>query len=69
MTPESEAWVEDVLGQARRSASLRPHPVTQDQESTGRRTPALAKSRSINDIGAAGSSRRVVLRGLGSRLN
>ncbi|KAL5364782.1 hypothetical protein BJX96DRAFT_157940 [Aspergillus floccosus] len=68
MTPESEAWVEDVLGQARRSASLRPLPVTQDQESTGRRTPALAKSRSINDIGAAGSSRRVALRGLGNRL-
>ncbi|KAL4898626.1 hypothetical protein BDV59DRAFT_6870 [Aspergillus ambiguus] len=71
MTPESEAWVEDVLGQARRSASLRPLPSSLgvDQESTGRRTPALAKSRSINDISAAGSSRRVALRGLGGRLN
>lgn len=69
MTPESEAWVEDVLGQARRSTSLRPLPgaIPQDQESTGRRTPALAKSRSINDIGTAGSSRRVALRGLSNR--
>ncbi|KAF9891323.1 hypothetical protein FE257_004178 [Aspergillus nanangensis] len=72
MTPESEAWVEDVLGQARRSTSLRPLPsviAPQDQENTGRKTPSLAKSRSINDIGKAGSSQRVVLRGLGSRLN
>ncbi|KAE8354759.1 hypothetical protein BDV28DRAFT_130296 [Aspergillus coremiiformis] len=70
MSAESEAWVEDVLGQARRSSSLRPFtyglsPLEQDHP-VGR-LPTLPKSRSISDIGKVGSSKRVVLRGLGSR--
>ncbi|KAL2828181.1 hypothetical protein BDW59DRAFT_143318 [Aspergillus cavernicola] len=67
ISPESEAWVEDVLGQARRSSSLRPLKnglQSQENESDGASTPILPKSRSISDIGKAGSSKRVVLRGL-----
>ncbi|KAL2855404.1 hypothetical protein BJY01DRAFT_204091 [Aspergillus pseudoustus] len=66
ISPESEAWVEDVLGQARRSSSLRPFKLgiqVPETESEGN-TPKLPKSRSISDIGKAGSSKRVVLRGL-----
>ncbi|KAL2871360.1 GAS2 domain protein [Aspergillus lucknowensis] len=66
ISPESEAWVEDVLGQARRSSSLRPFkfgPLIPDNEPEAN-TPKLPKSRSISDIGKAGSSKRVVLRGL-----
>ncbi|KAH1495767.1 hypothetical protein LV164_007979 [Aspergillus fumigatus] len=69
ISPESEAWVEDVLGQARRSSSSRPvkyvlPPNEQEPVSASART--LPKSRSISDIGRAGSSRRVALRGLGN---
>ncbi|KAL4778641.1 hypothetical protein BJX76DRAFT_128147 [Aspergillus varians] len=66
ISPESEAWVEDVIGQARRSSSLRPfkyalpHPENEADENT----PTLPKSRSISDLGKAGSSKRVVLHGL-----
>jgi hypothetical protein len=70
MSAESEAWVEDVLGQARRSSSLRPFAYglsPPDQDHIGERLPTLPKSRSISDIGKAGSSKRVVLRGLGKR--
>ncbi|EYE96724.1 GAS2 domain protein [Aspergillus ruber CBS 135680] len=71
MSPESEAWVEDVLGQARRS-SLRPKgmPPT-DRETTPDvpPVPALPKVRSVSDMGSAGNSRRVMLRGLDSRRN
>ncbi|KAL2811807.1 hypothetical protein BJX63DRAFT_422192 [Aspergillus granulosus] len=66
ISPESEAWVEDVLGQARRSSSLRPFKLgiqTPEAESEGH-TPTLPKARSISDIGKAGSSKRVALRGL-----
>ncbi|KAL2844694.1 hypothetical protein BJX68DRAFT_242851 [Aspergillus pseudodeflectus] len=66
ISPESEAWVEDVLGQARRSSSLRPFKLgipPPEAESEGN-TPTLPKSRSISDIGKAGSSKRVALRGL-----
>ncbi|KAL3458705.1 hypothetical protein BJX64DRAFT_219432 [Aspergillus heterothallicus] len=66
ISAESEAWVEDVLGQARRSSSLRPFKLgvqTPETESEGN-TPTLPKSRSISDIGKAGSSKRVALRGL-----
>jgi hypothetical protein len=66
ISPESEAWVEDVLGQARRSSSLRPFKLgipPPETESEGN-TPTLPKSRSISDIGKAGSSKRVALRGL-----
>ncbi|KAL4939586.1 hypothetical protein BDV06DRAFT_198619 [Aspergillus oleicola] len=67
ISPESEAWVEDVLGQARRSSSLRPFKYTlpsPENDAEGNPTPTLPKSRSISDIGKAGSSKRVVLRGL-----
>jgi hypothetical protein len=66
ISPESEAWVEDVLGQARRSTSLRPFKYTlpSPENNVDGRTPMLPKSRSISDIGKAGSSKRVVLRGL-----
>ncbi|PKY06783.1 hypothetical protein P168DRAFT_265477 [Aspergillus campestris IBT 28561] len=70
MTPESEAWVEDVLGQARRSSSLKPsrcNAPLQESEPVPVRVPTLPKSRSISDIGKAGSSRRIALRGLGNR--
>ena len=69
MSPESEAWVEDVLGQARRSSSLRPVPFgipPVDREATDpEHVPALPKVRSVSDMGTVGTSRRVVLRGLG----
>ncbi|KAL4753554.1 hypothetical protein BDW72DRAFT_27542 [Aspergillus terricola var. indicus] len=66
ISPESEAWVEDVLGQARRSSSLRPFKYTlpSPENNVDGRAPMLPKSRSISDIGKAGSSKRVVLRGL-----
>ncbi|KAL4884040.1 hypothetical protein BJY04DRAFT_183835 [Aspergillus karnatakaensis] len=69
ITPEGEAWVEDVLGQARRSSSLRPFkytipPPENDSEAKTPPVPTLPKSRSISDIGKAGSSKRVALRGL-----
>ncbi|EAW08733.1 GAS2 domain protein [Aspergillus clavatus NRRL 1] len=73
ISPESEAWVEDVLGQARRSSSLRPikyvlppHELEQDGTAVPS-VPTLSKSRSINDLGKVGSSRRVALRGLGPK--
>ena len=66
MSPESEAWVEGVRGQARRHSSLNPHKLgglsAGDRDMT--RTPALSKSRSIGDLA---SSKRVVLRGLDRR--
>ncbi|KAL4872090.1 hypothetical protein BDV12DRAFT_163003 [Aspergillus spectabilis] len=66
ITPEGEAWVEDVLGQARRSSSLRPfkYTIPPPENDTEANTPTLPKSRSISDIGKAGSSKRVALRGL-----
>ncbi|RAL02699.1 GAS2 domain protein [Aspergillus ibericus CBS 121593] len=68
ISPESEAWVEDVLGQARRSSSLRPYnyvpPLDQEPAS---KAPTIPKSRSISDLGMVGSSRRVALRGLAKR--
>ncbi|PKX95908.1 GAS2 domain protein [Aspergillus novofumigatus IBT 16806] len=69
ISPESEAWVEDVLGQARRSSSSRPVKYvlpSHEQEPVSARARTLPKSRSISDIGRAGSSRRVALRGLGN---
>ncbi|KAL5339724.1 hypothetical protein BJX70DRAFT_362988 [Aspergillus crustosus] len=70
ITPEGEAWVEDVLGQARRSSSLRPFKYTLPPPETdldGNTPPTLPKARSISDIGKAGGSKRVALRGLGPR--
>lgn len=79
MDPESEAWVEDVLGQTRRSSSLRPvnfgiseadeplAPGTASGAALGQgQVPTLPKVRSVSDMGTVGTSRRVALRGLGS---
>ncbi|RAL08344.1 GAS2 domain protein [Aspergillus homomorphus CBS 101889] len=71
ISAESEAWVEDVLGQARRSSSLRPYTyglAPQEPEPVSERAPLMiSKSRSISDLGTVGSSRRIALRGLGRR--
>lgn len=71
MSPESEAWVEDVLGQARRS-SLRPVPGDQvDGQGTppAPRPRVLSKVRSVGDMSVRSvsdiTSRRVALKGLG----
>lgn len=64
MSPESEAWVEDVLGQARRSsATLKPPPILKS------RVSSLPQMRGVHDIGPAGVSRRIALRGLNERKN
>ncbi|KAL1970266.1 hypothetical protein VTN77DRAFT_5426 [Rasamsonia byssochlamydoides] len=62
MSPESEAWVEDVLGRARRASSSQ----KQVEHQPGART---VKDRRVSDIGTAGRNKRVLLRGLGSRLD
>ncbi|RAH49945.1 uncharacterized protein BO95DRAFT_353889 [Aspergillus brunneoviolaceus CBS 621.78] len=73
ISAESEAWVEDVLGQARRSSSLRPYTyglAPQEPEPAPEKAlppPVISKSRSISDLGTVGSSRRIALRGLGRR--
>ncbi|KAJ5714796.1 uncharacterized protein N7483_011977 [Penicillium malachiteum] len=80
MSPEGEAWVENVLQKTRRSTSFNPlpfglntspkandseHPDTyEDDIYTHGRS--LPKVRSVNDIRSVGSSRRVSLRGLGN---
>ncbi|KAJ5712665.1 hypothetical protein N7493_009133 [Penicillium malachiteum] len=79
MSPEGEAWVENVLQKTRRSTSFNPppfglntspkanseHPDTyeDDLHTQGR---SLPKVRSVNDIRSVGYSRRVSLRGLGN---
>ena len=78
MSPESEAWVEDVLGQARRS-SLRPAPGDHvDGHGQSQGTPpgprprVVTKVRSVGDMSMRSvsdmASRRVALRGLGNRV-
>jgi hypothetical protein len=79
MSPEGEAWVADVLQKTRRSSSLnppqfalsmRPGHDAGDRFENGDGSVAghsLPKVRSIGDIGSIGTSRRVVLKGLGSR--
>ncbi|KAJ5203877.1 uncharacterized protein N7498_004756 [Penicillium cinerascens] len=76
MSPEGEAWVEDVLQQTRRSSSVNPPPFPlnaaseldapegQDASDHGHTLP---KIRSFGDIGSVGTSRRIVLKGLNSR--
>ncbi|KAJ6024229.1 hypothetical protein N7540_005026 [Penicillium herquei] len=80
MSPEGEAWVENVLQKTRRSTSFNPlpfglntspkandseHPDTyEDDLHTHGRS--LPKVRSVNDIRSVGYSRRVSLRGLGN---
>ncbi|KAJ5173745.1 uncharacterized protein N7500_001676 [Penicillium coprophilum] len=79
MSPEGEAWVADVLQKTRRSSSHNPPqfalsmPPDHDSDDRfaivdgGAIGHSLPKVRSIGDIGSIGTSRRVVLRGLGSR--
>ncbi|KAJ5663294.1 hypothetical protein N7507_004025 [Penicillium longicatenatum] len=78
MSPEGEAWVENVLQKTRRSTSFNPlpfdsnHSLENDEvdnydfphhDHTGR---SLPKVRSIGDISINGTGRRVVLQGLGN---
>ncbi|KAJ5813841.1 uncharacterized protein N7503_000591 [Penicillium pulvis] len=78
MSPEGEAWVENVLQKTRRSTSFNPSPFDSNHspeidetdhydlphhDHTGR---SLPKVRSIGDISIGGTGRRVVLRGLGN---
>lgn len=78
MSPEGEAWVENVLQKTRRSTSFNPSPFDSNHspeneevdhydlphhDHTGR---SLPKVRSIGDISIGGAGRRVVLRGLGN---
>ncbi|OQD86305.1 hypothetical protein PENANT_c008G10179 [Penicillium antarcticum] len=76
MSPEGEAWVEDVLQKTRRSSSHNPPPIglglMEHDDSRSEIGDAgirysLPKVRSIDEIGSIGTSRRVALRGLGSR--
>jgi hypothetical protein len=71
MTPESEAWVEDVIGQARRTSSSTTKPATQ-KHADPRMDRELHNSsrmslRSVSDIGTAGLNKRVLLKGLGGK--
>ncbi|KAL1987135.1 hypothetical protein VTN96DRAFT_4741 [Rasamsonia emersonii] len=72
MSPESEAWVEGVIGQARRtssSAKTQKHGESRmDREFTGIRTLRDPNPRSASDIGT-GLNKRVLLRGLGGKLD
>ncbi|KGO74276.1 hypothetical protein PITC_031270 [Penicillium italicum] len=79
MSPEGEAWVADVLQKTRRSSShnppqfalsMPPNHDADDRFEIGDSSVvghSLPKVRSIGDIGSIGTSRRVVLKGLGSR--
>ncbi|KAJ5734641.1 hypothetical protein N7533_013044 [Penicillium manginii] len=78
MSPEGEAWVEDVLNKTRLSSSTNPppfplgvalnHEVTEHHDiSDTASIRSLPKVRSVSDIGSVGTSRRVVLKGLGNR--
>ncbi|KAJ5504926.1 hypothetical protein N7463_007800 [Penicillium fimorum] len=79
MSPEGEAWVADVLQKTRRSSSHNPPQfalsMPPDHDADDRFDigdgsmvgHSLPKVRSIGDIGSIGTSRRVVLKGLGSR--
>lgn len=70
MTPESEAWVEDVIGQARRTSSnVKPTQRHNDHRAVDRE--ALNSSRmsirSVGDIASVGRNKRVTLKGLGTQ--
>jgi hypothetical protein len=78
MSPEGEAWVEDVLQKTRRSSTQHPpnlalsSPPYVDLDDRSEIDGSiighcLPKVRSIGDIGSIGTSRRVVLKGLGNR--
>lgn len=70
ISPESEAWVEGVIGQARRqssSAKTQKHGESRmDREFSGIRTLRDPTPRSASDIGT-GLNKRVLLRGLGGK--
>lgn len=77
MTPENEAWVEGVIGQARKtSSSLKPKRsipgfrssrfmLGKDDAASSGKSSNETKTRSVSDIGTRGLNRRVFLRGLG----
>ncbi|KAL1974282.1 hypothetical protein VTN31DRAFT_5842 [Thermomyces dupontii] len=71
ITPESEAWVEDVIDQARRSSSSSaakpPHRHAEPRLDRELQTSSRLSVRSVSDIGTVGSNRRVILKGLGVR--
>ncbi|KAJ5674669.1 uncharacterized protein N7477_004603 [Penicillium maclennaniae] len=76
MSPEGEAWVEDVLQQTRRSSSVNPPPFSlnmapengvPEAQDAHDHVHSLPKIRSFGDIGSAGTSRRIVLKGLNGR--
>lgn len=73
MSPEGEAWVEDVLQQTRRSSSVNPPPFPLPEHEVPEahyardQVQPLPKIRSFGDIGSAGTSRRIVLKGLNGR--
>lgn len=76
MSPEGEAWVEDVLQQTRRSSSVNPPPFPLNMapehdmpegQDAHHQVHSLPKIRSFGDIGSAGTSRRIVLKGLNGR--
>ncbi|RAO65032.1 uncharacterized protein BHQ10_001044 [Talaromyces amestolkiae] len=70
MTPESEAWVEDVIGQARRTSSITVKPPTQkhaDHRSEREvHNSSRMSMRSVSDFPSVGRNKRVVLKGLGT---
>ncbi|CRG86278.1 hypothetical protein PISL3812_03281 [Talaromyces islandicus] len=68
MTPESEAWVENVVGQARRtSSSVKPTQKTTDPRVDRElHNSSKLSVRSVSDIGAVGRNKRVLLKGLGA---
>ncbi|KAL2007366.1 hypothetical protein VTN00DRAFT_8804 [Thermoascus crustaceus] len=63
MSPESEAWVEDVLGQARKTSRHAKVGGPSRECTVGKEQ----KPRSVSDIGTAGLNKRVLLRGLSKR--
>ncbi|KAL1993863.1 hypothetical protein VTN49DRAFT_2532 [Thermomyces lanuginosus] len=69
ITPESEAWVEDVIDQARRSSSssaAKPsHRHAEPRPDRELHASSRLSVRSVSDIGTVGSNRRVILKGLG----
>ncbi|OKL62641.1 hypothetical protein UA08_01382 [Talaromyces atroroseus] len=70
MTPESEAWVEDVIGQARRTSSIvKPTQRHSDHHLMNRDVLNSSRmgTRSVSDLASVGRSKRVILKGLESQ--
>ncbi|QKX57117.1 uncharacterized protein TRUGW13939_04225 [Talaromyces rugulosus] len=68
MTPESEAWMENVIGQARRtSSSVKPiQKPTDPRIDRELHNSSKMSVRSVSDIGSIGRNKRVLLKGLGA---